>query len=232
MKMSPQGPAQLAFDLPHRSAQGVEDFLVSACNAAAVAMIDRWPDWAHPAVVVVGPQGSGKSHLINVWRERSGAERLDARTLQEAAMHRLPSARALAVEDVDQGIGNEQVLFHLLNLARERGLFLLLTGRIPPGEWTVALPDLRSRLRALPIAEIATPDEPLLKALLVKLFGDRQLSVEPHVIAFLALHMERSAEAATRIVAEIDRLALMSHRRVTRALAADALARLGMRDPD
>lgn len=232
MKMSPQGPAQLAFDLPHRSAQGVEDFLVSACNAAAVAMIDRWPDWPHPAVVVVGPPGSGKSHLTNVWRERSGAGRIDACAVQDAAIHRLPSGGALAIEDIDRGIGDEQVLFHLLNVARERGVFLLLSSRIPPGECTVTLPDLRSRLRALPIVEIATPDEPLLKALLVKLFGDRQISIEPHVIAFLALQMERSADAATRIVAEIDRLALMSHRRVTRVLAADALARLGMRDPD
>jgi chromosomal replication initiation ATPase DnaA len=219
-------PQQLVLDLPHRSALGAEDFLVSDCNAAAVAMIDGWPDWPSSVVAVAGPPGSGKSHLVNVWRTKSGAERLEAPSVSENTIGRLERARALAIEHLEQGIGDERVLFHLLNLAREHKLSMLLTGRAAPGELDISLPDLRSRLRALPLAWIATPDEALLKALLVKLFADRQLKVEPHVVAHLALHMERSAEGAARIVAEVDRLALTSHRKVTRALAAEALAGL------
>ncbi len=220
-------PQQLVFDLPHRPAEGAEDFLVSRSNEAAVAAIDAWPDWAHRALAVVGPAGSGKSHLVSVWRRRTGAAGLPAATLGDDAVERAAAGRALAIEDIDRGIGEERVLFHLLNLARETRLFLLLTARSAPGEMEIGLTDLRSRLRALPLVRIEPPDEPLLRALLVKLFADRQLAVEPHVVAYLALHMERSADAARRVVAEMDRLALTTHRRMTRPLAAEALRRLG-----
>jgi chromosomal replication initiation ATPase DnaA len=220
-------PEQLTFDLPHRSALGAEDFLVSACNEAAVAVVDRWPDWPHWAMIVGGPGGCGKSHLVNVWRSRSGGAVVMARDVEEGTLAGFAQAGALAVENVDEGIKDERLLFHALNMAAEQKLSLLLTCRAPPGEMRIALPDLRSRLRALPYVAIAPPDEALLRALLVKLFADRQLSVEPHVISFLALRIERSADAARLIVAEIDRLALASHRKVTRALAAQALTLSG-----
>lgn len=218
-------PQQLVLDLPHRSALGAEDFLVSDCNAAAVAMIDGWPDWPSSVVAVAGPPGSGKSHLVNVWRTKSGAERLEAPSVSENTIGRLESARALAIEHLEQGIGDERVLFHLLNLVREHKLSMLLTSRAPAGELPVTLPDLRSRLRALPFISIDPPDEALLRAVLVKHFMDRQLVVEPHVIGYIALHMERSMEAAATVVAEIDRAALASHRKISRALAAEILAR-------
>jgi chromosomal replication initiation ATPase DnaA len=218
-------PQQLIFELPHRSALGAEDFLVSGCNGAAVSMIDRWPAWPSPVAAVVGSAGSGKSHLVNVWRTKSGAERLEAPSVDENAIPRLQRARALSVEHLERGIGDERVLFHLLNLAREHKFSMLLTGRIAPGELDIRLPDLRSRLRALPLVRISAPDDALLKALLVKLFADRQLRVEPHILAHLALHMERSTEVAVRVVEEVDRLALTRHRKITRALAVEALAR-------
>jgi chromosomal replication initiation ATPase DnaA len=214
-------PGQLVLDLPHRPALEAADFLVSRSNQAAADFIDRWPDWPQPCALVVAPAHAGKSHLANVWRLKSQAARLDAGRLGEADIAWTGSA--LLVEDLHGGIGHERVLFHLLNLARERRMTMLLTSRVPPGELEVALPDLRSRLRALPIVTIDPPDEALLKAVLVKHFADRQLSVEPHVIAFLALRIERSMEAAATIVAGIDAAALASHRKVTRALAADVL---------
>ncbi len=219
-------PQQLTLELPHRPAHGAEDFLVSGCNEAAVLAIDRWPDWPHPAMAVAGPAGSGKSHLVNVWRTRSNALMLPATALSQDSASEISAHRAIAIEDIDRGIADEQALFHILNMAAEHRLSVLLTSRHAPGELTIALPDLRSRLRAVPLVSIASPDEALLRALLVKLFADRQLAVEPHIISYLALRMERSTEAAQRTVAEIDRLALATRRRVTRALAAEVLARL------
>lgn len=220
------GPSrQLLLDLAQRPALGAEDFLVSASNQAAADMIDRWPDWPLASILVVAPARAGKTHLANVWRLKSGAARLEAKALDEEDV--ASANGALLVEDLHGGIANERALFHLLNLVREHRLSMLLTSRVPPGELDVRLPDLRSRLRALPLVNIARPDEGLLKAVLVKHFSDRQLAVEPHVINHLALHMEQSMEAAADIVAEIDRLAMASHRKVTRALAAEALARLG-----
>ncbi len=220
-------PRQLVFDLAHRQALGAEDFLVSRSNDAAVEMIDRWPDWPHPASLVAGPQGAGKSHLANVWRLRSGAALVSAAALDDAAVAVMAEGSSLVVEDLDRGIADEKALFHLLNRARESKLSLLLTSRLPPGEQDFRIPDLRSRLRALPMAELEAPDEVLLKAVLVKLFADRQLTVEPPVIDYLVLRMERSMAAASAIVAAIDRLALATHRKVTRPLAAEVLAGLG-----
>jgi chromosomal replication initiation ATPase DnaA len=218
-------PDQLILDLPHRAALGAEDFLVSGSNRTAADVVDRWPDWPQAALIIVGAARSGKSHLANVWRLKSGAARLEARTLREADMVAAATATALLVEDLHEGVCEERVLFHLLNLVREQKLSMLLTSRAPAGELSVRLPDLRSRLRALPFATISSPDEALLRAVLVKQFADRQLVVEPHTIAYIALHMEQSMEAAATIVTEIDRAAMASHRKVTRALAAEILAR-------
>ncbi|CAN1724144.1 Chromosomal replication initiator protein DnaA domain-containing protein [Hyphomicrobium sp. 1Nfss2.1] len=220
-------PRQLVLDLAHRQALGAEDFLVSNSNAAAVEMIDAWPRWPHPASFVAGPQGSGKSHLANVWRLRSGAGIVSAAELSDTLVASLPDAAAIVVEDIDRGIADEKVLFHLLNRARESKLSVLLTSRVPPGEQEFHVPDLRSRLRALPMVEVQPPDEALLKAVLVKLFDDRQLYVEPQVIDYLSVRMERSMAAASNIVADIDRLALATHRKVTRPLAAQVLAAMG-----
>jgi chromosomal replication initiation ATPase DnaA len=216
-------PDQLVLDLPQGAALGVQDFLVSSANAAAARMIDRWPHWPEPAVLMVAPAGAGKSHLANVWRLKSAAVALVAQQLHEADAER--SVRALLVEDLHDGIGHERVLFHLLNLAREHGRSMLLTSRLAPGALSVRLPDLRSRLRALPVIAIAPPDAALLRAVLVKHFADRQLLVEPHVIAHLALHMEQSMEAAGAIVAELDRQAMALQRPITRGLAGEILAR-------
>jgi chromosomal replication initiation ATPase DnaA len=220
-------PRQLVLDLAHRQALGEEDFLVSRSNAAAVELIDAWPQWPHPAAVVVGPEGSGKSHLANVWRLRSAGHLVPAAELSDGIVAALAERSALVVEDLDRGIADERALFHLLNRARESAVNVLLTSRQAPGDMTFHVPDLRSRLRALPLVELQPPDETLLKAVLVKLFCDRQLNVEPAVIDYLSVRMERSMEAASRVVATIDRLALAMHRKVTRPLAAEALATLG-----
>jgi chromosomal replication initiation ATPase DnaA len=220
-------PSQLVFDLPHREAQGMEDFLLSRSNAAAVELVDRWPNWVHPAAMVSGPSGAGKTHLAHVWAGRSSAVVLAAAELCDATVDVLGRHGQLVVEDVDRAPFDERVLFHLLNLTREKGFSLLITSRAAPGELAIALPDLRSRLRALPLAAIAAPDEALLKAVLVKLFADRQLDVEPHVVGYLALHMEQSMQAANEVVAAADRLALARQRRVSRTVAAEALASVG-----
>lgn len=215
-------PGQLVLDLPHRPALEAEDFLVSAANRGAADVVDRWPDWPLASLMVVAPAGAGKTHLANVWRLKSAAARLSAASLGEDDVAKADGA--LLVEDLHAGIGNERALFHLLNLVRERRLTMLLTSRVPPGELAVRLPDLRSRLRALPVVTIAPPDGALLSAVLVKHFADRQLAVAPHVVSHIARRMEQSMDAARRIVAEIDRAALASHRKVTRALANEVLA--------
>jgi chromosomal replication initiation ATPase DnaA len=227
-------PRQLVFDLPLREATGIGDFLVSSSNEAAVALVDRWPDWPHPSAVLTGPAASGKSHLGAVWQARSAAVTVAGSALSEAtvATFRDDAVRALLVEDIDRGIADERILFHLLNHARETSRFILVTSRLAPGDLDVTLPDLRSRLRALPVAAIAGPDEALLGAVLVKLFADRQLVVDPAIVSYLVRHMDRSLEIARAVALAIDALALTRQRKITRALAAEALASLSQDAPD
>ena len=218
---------QLVFDLPHRPALGAEDFLVSSSNQSAIELIDNWPGtWPNFAAAICGPAGVGKSHLASVWMERSGAHRLTGNDLGDEEADLLLEQPALVVEDLHLGIKSEKALFHVLNTARERQKSVILTSRVPPGELNVTLPDLRSRLRALPIAVIAPPDDALLQGLLVKLFIDRQLSVDPETIRYILTHMERSAESAVTTVAEMDRLALAKRRRTTKALAREVIYKL------
>lgn len=219
-------PRQLVLDLGYRPALGAEDFMLSPANAQAIDAIDKWPDWPSSAMLVAGSAQSGKSHLVNVWRARSHAALIVAARLDGAAIALLERDGALVVEDLDRGIGSETILFHLLNLARERGFSILMTSRLQPGALSVSLPDLRSRLRALPVALIDEPDEALLSAVLVKMFADRQLQVEPHVIAYIARHMDRSMAAAAALVAAVDARSMARKRPVTRIIASEVLREL------
>ncbi len=215
--------AQLPLDLAHRPALGRDDFLVAPANAEAVAWLDRWPDWPAPALVLTGPAGSGKTHLAQVFAARSGAVVLLPENLAAARLPELVGrARAAIVEEAAHA--PEAALFHLYNLLAERGGHLLLPAREPPARWGIALADLRSRLLAAPVAELQPPDDILLAAILVKLFADRQLAVGAEVLAYLVPRLERSFDAAARIVAALDRAALAAHRPVTVPLAREVLA--------
>jgi len=215
--------AQLAFDLPHRAALGAEDFLVSDCNLAAVRLIDAWPDWQGPVQLLIGPAASGKTHLVRVWQVRSGAVALDPAHLGIALLDRLVSGSTIVVEDADRAGYDEKTLFHLLNLAREKHFFVLLTARVGPNRWDTQLPDLSSRLNAVRVTEIGVPDEALLRTVMVKHFADRQLDIDPKVLEFLALRIDRSLEAAAAAVDAVDRAALASGRKISRQLVAEAL---------
>jgi DnaA regulatory inactivator Hda len=200
-----------------------EDFLVSASNAQAVAWLDRWPDWPAPFVVIYGEGGCGKTHLAEVFRQATGA--INA-TLSLDPYDVMQGAQAGVLEDVDKGVAdNQQALFHLYNYAKENNVFLLLTAKYPPAKWAVDLPDLKSRLGAIPVVEIGRPDDTLMEAVLVKLFNDRQVKVERDVIAYMLVRMERSFEQARKLVQAIDRFALSEKRPITVPLVRSVFQR-------
>jgi chromosomal replication initiation ATPase DnaA len=218
---------QFPLDLGHRPALSEADFLVAPCNAEAHAWITRWPHWPGPVMAVFGPAGSGKTHLAHLFAARAGGLIVEAAGLTVADPPRLlEAAPAVAVEDADRGV-DEVALFHLVNLAKESGAHLLLTGREAPARWGVALPDLRSRLNAAAAVGIGAPDDAVLAALLVKLFADRQLKVGEEVVAWLLGRMERSFAAAAAAVEALDRAALAGRRAVTVPLARMVLGEEG-----
>jgi chromosomal replication initiation ATPase DnaA len=215
--------SQLVLELPHIPSLDGEDFLVSASNEKAARLVQSWPDWAGPVCIIAGPEGSGKTHLINVWRGLAGANAYPAGAIAQAIGAVLETPGPVAIEDIDAGSIDEHAAFHLLNLARERRFDVLITGRTAPGLWDISLPDLRSRLRSAALVEIDEPDEVLLRAVLVKLFADRQLSIVPEVIDYIITRMERSMAGAASVVDALDRAALAERKAVTRPLAAKVL---------
>jgi chromosomal replication initiation ATPase DnaA len=214
-------PRQLALALDHTESFAREDFLSGPSNAKALALIDMWPGWPHRSVMLTGPEGSGKSHLAAIWAQAAGARLTAARALDEALVPGALATGALVVEDIVDGAFDERALFHLLNLAREDDAFVLLTARTAPVRSTIR--DLGSRLKALPIVALAPPDDALLRALLVKLFADRQLAVDESLIGYVVLRIERSFAAARAVVARLDEEAMRQKRPLTRALAAEIM---------
>ena len=213
---------QLVLELPHRQALGRDDFLVTGSNTAAVALIDHWPDWPARAAMIIGPPGSGKSHLVEVWRQRSKATRVQATDVKVETAPEILLSGAAAIEDAAPPL-NERGLFHLLNFAKQQGSSILLTAETRPEHWKIALPDLASRLNAIPVLEILPPDDALLRGVLVKLFFDRQIAAAESTISFMLARMPRSLGAARLLVAEIDRRAMEERAEVTRPFVAKVM---------
>ena len=224
---------QLPLALDHAPASAREDIVWGEANKAALAMIDRWPDWSAPVLVIAGPPGSGKSHLARAWAEIAGATQLAPADLSGEGA-RNSAGRALFIDDADAPALDENGLFHLINAAREAGSSILLTSRRFPAAWPVRLPDLASRLKAAALVEIEEPDDALLAAVIHKLFADRQVEVEPHVVQFLVRRIERSVATAAAVVERLDRAALEDKVRISRSLAARIVGSLdtGQREFD
>jgi DnaA regulatory inactivator Hda len=213
---------QFAFDLGHTPALGRDDFLVAPCNAEAVAWLERWPSWPAHGLVLHGPPGSGKSHLLAAFAElhvAEGATVVPARALDAQRIPALAAAsRLVLVDDIEQ-VPDEALLFHLHNLMRESRAFLVLAASRPPARLRFRLPDLASRLRALPSVGIGAPDDSVLAAVMVKQFADRQVRVGEDVVLYLVGRMERSFAAARAMVEALDRASLAAGRPITVPLA-------------
>ncbi len=216
-------PRQLAFALPHAESLTRDNFLEGPANEAGLALVDSWPDWPNHMMLLVGPEGSGKSHLASIWAEQAGARVTSAHALTAAAVPGALATAALVVEDLKPGGFDERAMFHLLNLAREDEAYVLMTARIPPSAFEVELRDLRSRLRAVPAVSLLPPDDLLFRSLIVKFCADRQLSVDETVVSYLTTRIERSYAAVRQAVELLDTEALRLGRPVTRALAAELL---------
>jgi chromosomal replication initiation ATPase DnaA len=216
-------PRQLAFELPHTESLTRDNFLEGPSNETALSLIDRWPDWPNRVMLLAGPEGCGKSHLAAIWAEQAGARAIGAHSLSEATVPEALTTGALVIEDLAPGSLDERALFHLLNMAREDDAYVLMTARTTPAAFAVALPDLNSRLRAIPVVAITAPDDQLFRALIVKFCADRQMSVDEAVVSYLATRIERSVVAAGQAVAQLDAESLRLRRPVTRALAAEVL---------
>ena len=216
-------PRQLALALPHAESLTRDNFLEGPANEAGLALIDSWPDWPNRTMLLVGPEGCGKSHLAAIWAEQAGARSTSAHALTAAAVPGALATGALVVEDLRPGDFDERAMFHLMNLAREDEASVLITARVAPAAFEVELRDLRSRLRAIPVVALKPPDDLLFRGLIVKFCADRQLNIDETVVSYLITRIERSYAAARHAVELLDTEGLRLGRPVTRALAAELL---------
>ncbi|MBD9371742.1 hypothetical protein IB238_03675 [Rhizobium sp. ARZ01] len=225
---SPKAIEQLPLAFQHVPASGREDLLISDPLSAAVTVVDAWPNWPSPVVILAGPVGSGKSHLAAIWQEKSGASEI--RPIEGGGAEEAAAAGPVLFEDADRRGFDDRSLFHVINNVRQHGHTLLITTRLWPMSWPVELPDLRSRLKAATVVEIGEPDDELLSQVIVKLFADRQLFVDDRLVAYMVARMERSLDAAQTLVERLDRLALGRGSRITRALAQEVLGNMAEGD--
>ncbi len=216
---------QLALELSTRFAYGREDFLVAPCNSDAVAWIDRWPVWPGGMLAIYGSPGCGKTHLTQVWREVANAQLVELSSLEDLTRDvQLSKNTADFVLEIDETSFLERDLLHFLNTIADQQRTILITGRNPPARWPVELPDLRSRLRAVSAVGVSPPDENTLRAVLVKLFSDRQLKVGEELIEFLCARIERTFDSARKTVVALDAAAMLAQRRIGIPLAREVLS--------
>ena len=218
---------QLVFALPLRAAMGREDFFVSPDNAAVVAGIDGWQSWPFGKMVLVGPEGAGKTHLAHVWAGLSGAVLVQGQDLNEAVVESLVEMPAVAVENANDIAGQpkmETALFHLHNALTGRGAPLLLTARDTPERWGLGLPDLDSRMRQAGVLRLASPDDTVLAAVMLKLAQDREMPLKPHILSYALARIERSFAAAQTFVTALDAMALAAKHPPTAKMAKAILA--------
>ncbi|MCW9035757.1 MAG: DnaA/Hda family protein [Alphaproteobacteria bacterium] len=214
---------QIPLNFEHRPSLSGQDFLVAACNADAVSWLDKWPEWSGQGLVIYGEKSCGKTHLANVFMAKSKALLVSQKMLIETAAHDLvEQGEAFVLEAADQ-LETEEPLFHFYNAIREAGKTILITALSAPVRWSITLPDLRSRLNALPAVEIGVPDDYLREAVLFKLFSDRQLAVDRSIVLYLLARIERSFEAAQDVVTKIDAESLASKRNITIPLVRTVL---------
>lgn len=222
-------PSQIPLSFDIHPSTGRDDLIISPSVQAAITIVDQWPNWASHLVILAGPTGSGKSHIANIWQQKTGAIQIVMDGGTQDLVERVKTTPIL-IEDVDRQMSASQIdetkLFHILNAAKEAGSFVLMTARSWPASWKVDLADLASRIKAATIVEISEPDEMLLNQVIFKLFADRQIEVDEKTVNFLVTRMERSLAVAQKVVIEMDQLALSRKVAVNRSIASEVLARI------
>ena len=217
--------SQLPFPFAAKRSIARDDFIPGSANAAALSFIDSWPQWPAKICALWGPCGSGKTHLSQIWRTQSSASELNAQSLTIEHMAELAPGGTFLIDDADQVVGGAG-LFHLINFINQTGGWLLMVGEHAPQRWPTSVPDLHSRLTAIPGVNLESPDEALIARVLLKLFGDRQLKLPEALIDYLVPRLRRSFADAERIVALMDGFALEKKRNISIDIAALALRQI------
>lgn len=204
--------AQLVMPFAPAVSYRSEDFLHGGANEIALSLLERWPDWPYAIVLITGPKGSGKTHLAHLFARHAKAGLIDAERVGKQTADQLLAGNHCWVLDGIERVSSESALAQLINHARARGDYLLLTSRDVPQP---KLPDLASRLRAMPSVSLGLPDDALLAGVLAKAFADRQIRVSPDILSYAVSRLERSYAAVQQLAAKLDEASLAHGRKIS-----------------
>lgn len=225
---------QLPIDFAHKVFYERQDFMIAKSNIEAIKLVDSWPNWMNFAVCIYGHEGCGKTHLAhifteNVYRKTNLPYKIPmvkAQYIRLDNVHKLfEENKCLVVENLNEDI-NEEAIFHLYNLYRNEGGFILFTSLQAPARMDFKLPDLQSRLNSMPAVEIKEPDSELLSAVIIKLFNDRQINISPEIISYISNNAQRSFAYIKKLVAEADSISISRKRAVSVPIIKDAISSL------
>lgn len=213
---------QLVMPFGARPSYEPEDFIRGTANEQALDLIERWPDWPYSMVLLSGPSGCGKTHLAHVFAAKTKAHFIEPERIGTVPADQLLVGNHSWVIDGLEQVTDAAALAQLINHARARGDYVLMSAQAVARDLPFTLPDLRSRLLALPSVELGAPDDALLMGVLAKQFADRQLRIAPEVLSFAANQLERSYEAVQQFARAMDKLSLAKGRAITIALVREA----------
>lgn len=214
---------QLLLDLGGAPSLTRDDLIVTASNLDAVSLVDRWPAWSGPFAVLVGPKGCGKTHLVEIWANRTQAYRPNLDELCGADLDAAQAGRPIAIDGLKPENLDETHLFHLMNFVRNAQSHMLLTSETPIELWPINTADLMSRIKSATTVAISPPDDALLEGVISKLFSDRQIEVQVSVIQYIVQRIERSLDVANQLVQRLDKMALANKTSVTKPLVKQML---------
>ena len=221
---------QLVMPFARTTSYEPADFIRGVANSDALALVEQWPDWAYSIALVHGPKGCGKTHLAHVFAARARANFIAPERIGSHSADQLSVGNHSWVVDGIVTLPDAPALAQLINHARARGDYVLMTARVAAADLPITLPDLRSRLVALPAVTLGAPDDGLLMAVLAKQFTDRQLRIAPNVLQFAASHIERSYVSAQAFVRAMDTLSLARGCAITVGLVREALKNPGWQE--
>ena len=217
---------QLYFDMPDKTALGIEDYIITESNSFAFDLISRMIRGEINQGVISGPSFSGKTHLSKILIKNIGSnESLFIDRDYKKIIEKVGSSNLIVIENIDKVLEDksEEDLFHIINFTKESDKKLLMTSGKSISNIEFKLEDLKSRLNAVIEAKIMQPDDELMKLVLIKIFNDKQLLINPNVIDFLRSRLERSYKSINDFIEKIDKFSLERGKKITIALINDLI---------
>jgi chromosomal replication initiation ATPase DnaA len=222
--MSPRAE-QLSLLLASEPDYSPNSFFVTDSNRQAWSWLNEWTSWPAHGLILTGAAQSGKTHLAKAWQSHTDAQFINTEALASNLDELCKHKKFFVLEDVDTLVPqlDQSLLFHFFNSSREHNAYVLLTARTNPKDWPLSLADLQSRLLSLPLVTLYEPDDDLLRAMMLKLFGDRQMDIDPKVINYLLPRVERSYAAVSDLVKAVEKESVQHNQRITIPFLKDIL---------